>query len=123
MAQMKFGNCPAKPQVRTTFLDFDLPFYGTVQKKKSAGCLAPIGCDVSKFGSGDATANIGTLDYTGIPNNRFNGDYDVIPTMEGSVRLPKESERVQYMPSVDQLHFLTTQQGSRLQPLPKRWFK
>ena len=119
MAQMKFGNCPS-PQVRTTFLDFVSPFVGPVQSKKEAGST---GCDTSKFGSGDARANIGTVDYTGIPNSNFNGSYDVIPTMEGSILLPKESEHVNYTPSVEQLHFLTTRQGSRLQPLPKRYFK
>ena len=117
MAQIKFGNCVV-PQKRTTFLDYTEPFSGRIQTSEPA----LINCDTSKFGSGIAKANIGTVDYTGVPNSRFMGDYDTIPTMEGSVQVPKESERFQYMPSVDTLHFLTTQKGTRLQAHPTRYY-
>ena len=118
MAQMKFGNC-LNPQVRTTFLDYPKPFLGDPPQMK----MPTLNCDTSKFGSGTARANIGTVDYTKIPNSSFNGNYDTIRTMAGSVQLPKESERAQYMPSVETLEFLSTQQESRLQPLPGRYFK
>jgi len=43
-------------------------------------------------------------------------------TQWGSVSLAKEQDTWQYMPSVDTLNILTSSTGTRLQPLPARFY-
>lgn len=43
-------------------------------------------------------------------------------TQWGAVNLAKEQDTWQYMPSVDALNILTSSTGTRLQPLPARFY-
>ena len=56
----------------------------------------------------------------GIPTGKVG--YDTVATSFGSVKVPKEVDTMQYIPTGDTLHFLTHSQGSRLLPHPPRYF-
>jgi len=78
------------------------------------------------FGTGIPTSNSHKVDIHGVPQKprmgSLNGLYETVQTMQGSVKLPKESEQPQYVPTVAALDFLTHHQGTRLSSLPRRYF-
>ena len=77
---------------------------------------------VPRFGSSTPSANSTKLDIFGLALHNPALAYQVVPTTEGSVKLPLETQKVQYLPTGEVLDFLSHSQGTRLQPLPARYY-
>ena len=79
-----------------------------------------------KFGTGIPTSDSHKVDIYGIAQKprmgSLNGLYESVQTMEGSVKLPIDTEQLQYTPTASTLDFLTHHQGTRLSFLPHRYF-
>lgn len=124
MTQFKMGTClnefAARPELTPLF-------HGVVGTIPRASCLAnelPRRQDGLKphFGSGTPTVNSATVDIAGLAIATEPVAYTTVKTSEGSLKLPIEREHLQYLPSVSTLDFLIHNQGTRLQPEPKRYF-
>jgi hypothetical protein len=74
------------------------------------------------FGSGVPTLNSAVVDVVGLAKANDSLAYQSVTTSEGSLKLPVERDRLQYLPTADTLDFLSHNQGTRLQPLPARYF-
>lgn len=74
------------------------------------------------FGSGTPTVNSAEVDVQGLAAAIGPLAYQTVQTSEGSVKLPIERDHLQFLPTADTLDFLSHNQGTRLQPLPSRYF-
>ena len=74
------------------------------------------------FGSGVPTMGTADVDIAGLAVATEPLAYSRVQTSEGSLKIPLEREHMQYLPSASTLDFLTHSQGTRLQPLPTRYF-
>lgn len=66
--------------------------------------------------------NSAKVDNAGVAIRNTKVAYDTVSTLYGSVKVPRERDEYQFTPSVDTLHFLSHSQGTRLAPLPPRFF-
>ena len=125
MAQVGFGVCIPQFQARA---DLRAPFVGSLTQEPSAPCTgddAPRRDDGLKphYGRGTPTISSAAIDIVGLAHGAAPVAHVQASTSRGPVRLPIESDVPQYSPSVDTLDFLTHSQGTRLQPLPARYFR
>lgn len=102
-------------------------FSGIVSQVPRAACLGvekPRRADGLKphFGSGVPTLNSAVVDVVGLAKANDSLAYQRVNTSEGSLKLPLERDQLQYLPTADTLDFLSHSQGTRLQPLPARFF-
>ena len=127
MSQVPFGFCvpefQARPDMRAPFTGqvsiAPHSMYNSMQEEKSRrdDGLKP------SFGSSTPALSSATSDIWGIAYTEPTIAYSPATTSVGSVKLPVEREQTQFIPSASALHFLTHSQGSRLQPLPSRYFR
>jgi hypothetical protein len=66
--------------------------------------------------------NSAKVDHAGVAIGKAQVAYDTVNTLHGSLKLPSERDEINYIPSVDALHFLSHSQGTRLLPYPPRYF-
>lgn len=66
--------------------------------------------------------NSAKVDHAGVAIGKGKVAYDTVDTLHGSLKLPSERDEINYIPSVDALHFLSHSQGTRLLPHPPRYF-
>jgi len=128
MAQVKFGTCIDEFAPRSALADQAEPFIGSVEQYDRG--YGPLWCNkeqtrrddglIPSFGNKRAaqTAKMtlpGLADPISAPSETFQ-------TQAGTVSIAKEQDTWQYLPSIDTLKILTTSTGSRLQPLPARFY-
>ena len=124
MSQVGFGYCVPEFQSRP---DMRVPFIGVVAKN-----LHNYECHdkeksrrddgiIPSFGNGTPTMN--APGKWGLANAGYQLAYTQFDTSEGPISLPAQRDVAQYLPSVDTLHFLTQSQGSRLLPLPNKYYR
>ena len=117
--QHKFGSCIDEFAPRP---DLVPTFTGKVIEHTKGLCLNNSSKLKPHYGSGAPIMQTSVVDVFGLLSLLEAPTYTDAMTSEGVIRLPKEQPKLQYMPSVSTLDFLTHTQGSRLNPLPHRYY-
>lgn len=123
MSQVSFGSCV--PEFKP-IPDMRVPFNGYVSKIESRPCISNEKSrrdDGLKPSFGNGTPTMNPTGKWGLAHSGSTLAYANFDTLEGSLKLPTERAVAQYLPSVDTLDFLTHTQGTRLQPIPQRYYR
>lgn len=106
-----------------------VPFIGSLTRAPRSGACEgdekPRRDDGLKphYGRGVPAINSAEVDVWGLAQGAVSVAHEKAGTSEGPVMLPLDRDAPQYSPSVGTLDFLTHGQGTRLQPLPARFFR
>lgn len=129
MAQHVFGQCLNEFAARSPNADIGEPYLGKVPTYDVG--YGPAWCSkeqsrrddglIPSFG-GKKAASTAKMTVRGLADP-IAARGEAVQTQAGSILLPKEQDTWQYMPSIDTLNILTTSTGTRLQPLPARFYQ
>lgn len=78
---------------------------------------------IPSFGRATPTMNTSRVDWAGFSVPRMVQHNASVDTQAGPVNLPSETPQMAYTPTESTLNFLTHSQGTRLQPLPGRFYQ
>ena len=124
MTQVPRGNCLNEFQALPDLTEL---FHGVVGGVSSAVCRdpeKPRRTDGLKphYGQGTPTVNSAQIDIWGLAKNSEASTYQVVETSEGSMKIPIEREHLQFLPSPDTLDLVSHSLGTRLAPVPGRYY-